>query len=216
MIIVYLTSNSAELLRAILQHIEISFVAFIVAALIGIPCGYLCWRYKSGGKPLLTFFQILRVIPSLALLLLFIPLMGTGVLPASIALVLLAIPALLMNTAAGLSQVDEAIVETGYALGMTDRQLLYKVRLPLALPLILAGMKTAAIEIIASATLAAKIGAGGLGELIFTGLGLNRMDLIVIGGISVALISIAVSLLFDLIERCSSGISISRRKKVSR
>lgn len=216
MIIVYLTSNSAELLRAILQHIEISFVAFIVAALIGIPCGYLCWRYKSGGKPLLTFFQILRVIPSLALLLLFIPLMGTGVLPASIALVLLAIPALLMNTTAGLSQVDEAIVETGYALGMTDRQLLYKVRLPLALPLILAGMKTAAIEIIASATLAAKIGAGGLGELIFTGLGLNRMDLIVIGGISVALISIAVSLLFDLIERCSSGISISRRKKVSR
>lgn len=216
MIIVYLTSNSAELLRAILQHIEISFVAFIVAALIGIPCGYLCWRYKSGGKPLLTFFQILRVIPSLALLLLFIPLMGTGVLPASIALVLLAIPALLMNTTAGLSQVDEAIVETGYALGMTDRQLLYKVRLPLALPLILAGMKTAAIEIIASATLAAKIGAGGLGELIFTGLGLNRMDLVVIGGISVALISIAVSLLFDLIERCSSGISISRRKKVSR
>ncbi|MEG0375147.1 MAG: glycine betaine ABC transporter substrate-binding protein [Raoultibacter sp.] len=200
MITGYLSSNSADLFRAIAQHIEISALAFVIAAAIGIPCGYLCWKYKTGGKPLLTFFQILRVIPSLAILLLFIPIMGTGVLPASIALVLLAIPAILMNTTAGLSQVDDTVIETGAALGMTDKQILYKVRLPLAVPLILAGLKTAAIEIIASATLAAKIGAGGLGELIFTGLGLNRMDLVIIGGVSVALISLIVSLLFDLLE----------------
>ena len=199
-ILEYLSTNGAELQHAFIQHIEISFIAFIIAVIIGIPCGYLCWRFKNGGRPLLAFFQILRVIPSLAILLLFIPIMGTGVLPASIALVVLAVPAILMNTTAGLSQVDPAVVETGYGLGMTERQLLFKVRFPLALPLILAGMKTAAIEIIASATLAAKIGAGGLGELIFTGLGLNRMDLVMVGGLSVALISLAVSLLFDLLE----------------
>ncbi|WP_139652396.1 glycine betaine ABC transporter substrate-binding protein [Raoultibacter phocaeensis] len=196
----YLSTNGAELQQAFLQHVEISALAFLIAVIIGVPSGYLCWRFKSAGKPLLAFFQVLRVIPSIAILLLFIPIMGTGVIPASIALVLLAVPAILMNTTAGLGEVDPAVVETGYGLGMTDRQVLFKVRFPLALPLILAGMKTAAIEIIASATLAAKIGAGGLGELIFTGLGLNRMGLVLVGGLSVALISLAVSLLFDLLE----------------
>lgn len=214
-ILEYLSANGSELQQAFLQHIEISFIAFAIAVIIGVPCGYLCWKHQRGGKPLLAFFQILRVIPSLAILLLFIPIMGTGVLPASIALVLLAVPAILMNTTAGLAQVDPAIIETGLGLGMTDRQLLFKVRFPLATPLVLAGMKTAAIEIIASATLAAKIGAGGLGELIFTGLGLNRMDLVIVGGVSVALISLAVSLLFDLLEHLISTHRHTKRKEGS-
>ncbi|BDE97056.1 glycine betaine ABC transporter substrate-binding protein [Raoultibacter timonensis] len=214
-ILAYLSTNGSELQQAFLQHIEISSIAFAIAVVIGVPCGYLCWKHQRGGKPLLAFFQVLRVIPSLAILLLFIPIMGTGVLPASIALVLLAVPAILMNTTAGLAQVDPAIVETGLGLGMTDRQLLFKVRFPLATPLILAGMKTAAIEIIASATLAAKIGAGGLGELIFTGLGLNRMDLVIVGGVSVALISLAVSLLFDLLEYVLGTHRHTRRKEGS-
>ncbi|MNN78027.1 Carnitine transport permease protein OpuCB [compost metagenome] len=106
-----------------------------------------------------------------------------------------------MNTVAGLEEVPAFMLETAYAMGMSDWQVLWKVKLPLAAPLILTGIKTAAIEVVASATLAAKIGAGGLGSIIFTGLGLNRIDLLLIGGVSVAVLSIASGLILDGAER---------------
>lgn len=137
----------------------------------------------------------------MTVLILLIPIMGTGVQPALIALVLLSIPPILMNTVAGLEEVPSFMLETAYGIGMSDWQVLWKVKFPLAAPLILTGIKTAMIEIIASATLTAKIGAGGLGSIIFTGLGLNRMDLLLIGGISVAVLSIAAGLSLELADR---------------
>ena len=127
--------------------------------------------------------------------------MGTGVRPAMTALVLLAVPPILMNTAAGFSEVPAFMLETAEGLGMTERQMFWKVKVPLAMPMILTGMRTAAIEIIASATIAAKIGAGGLGGIILTGLGLNRTDLLLIGGISVALLSLAAGMVFRLLMK---------------
>jgi osmoprotectant transport system permease protein len=144
---------------------------------------------------------MLRIIPSLAILFLLIPIIGTGTKPALIALVILGIPSILLHTILGFKEVPERVAETGIAIGMTQRQLLRKVRIPLALPYILNGIKIALIEIIASATLAAKIGAGGLGSLIFTGLGLNRTDLLVIGGLSVAVLSLLSSLFIERIEK---------------
>ena len=200
-IIAYFTSNMDTYLVCVKEHIWISLLALAVAIVIGVPCGYACVKHKKYEKLIVSIFQILRIVPSLAILILLIPIMGTGIKPAMAALVLLAVPPILMNTVTGLEQVPDFMLETACAIGMTERQMLLKVKIPLAMPMILTGIKTAMIEIIASATLAAKIGAGGLGGIIFTGLGLNRMDLLLVGGISVAVLSIAAGLLLDLMER---------------
>lgn len=197
----YLINNTDSYLLAIWEHISISLKSLLIAVLIGMPAGFLCVKLRRGEKWIMALFQVLRIIPSLAILLLLIPIMGTGVCPAVVALVILAIPPILMNTAAGLSGVSDFMLETATGCGMKERQVWLKVRFPLALPMILTGIKTALIEIIASATLAAKIGAGGLGELIFTGLGLNRFDLLLIGGVTVAALSILTGLLMELIDR---------------
>jgi len=200
-IIDYFTSNMDSYLVALKEHILISLLALAVAIVIGIPCGYICVKYKKYEKLVVSIFQVLRIVPSLAILILLIPIMGTGIKPALVALVLLAVPPILMNTVSGLEEVPEFMIETASATGMTERQVLLKIKFPLAMSMILTGIKTAMIEIIASATLAAKIGAGGLGGIIFTGLGLNRIDLLLVGGISVAVLSIVVGFLLDLIDR---------------
>lgn len=197
----YFNNNIEEYLFSVKEHIGISLWALMVAIVIGVPCGYACIKNKKYEKWIVSFFQILRIVPSLAVLILLIPIMGTGIKPAMTALVLLAVPPILMNTVAGLEEVPNFMLETARGVGMTERQVLWKVKFPLAMPLLLNGIKIAMIEIIASATLAAKIGAGGIGEIIFTGLGLNRMDLLLVGGISVAVLSIVAGLLLDLIDR---------------
>lgn len=121
--------------------------------------------------------------------------------PALAALVLLAVPPILLNTVTGLTEVPDFMLETARGLGMTEKQVMFRVKFPMAFPLIMTGVKTAMIEIVASAALAAKIGAGGLGGLIFTGLGLNRLDLLLVGGISVALLSLASGAILDGIEK---------------
>lgn len=196
----YLNNNMDRYLSSVQAHVWISLLALITAIAIGIPCGVIATKYKKADKWLVSAFQILRVIPSLAVLILLIPVLGTGLKPAMTALVLLAVPPILLNTIAGLTNVPDFMIETAYGMGMTEKEVFRKVEFPLALPLILTGIKTAMIEIIASATLASKIGAGGLGDLIFTGLGLNRTDLLLLGGLSVALLSIISGLLLDLLS----------------
>ena len=189
------------LISAALMHIYISLYALVIAVIIALPLGILS-VLKRKTRPIVTnLFGILRIIPSLAILLLLIPILGTGVKSAVIALVLLAIPPILLNTVAGIESVPEFMIETALSCGMTQLQIWHKVLIPLALPLILAGIKISAIEIIASATLAAKIGAGGLGEIIFTGLGLNRMDFLIAGGVSVAVLSSVVGIIFERLDR---------------
>ena len=197
----YFASNTGAYLLALREHVVISLLSLSAAFLIGISLGILCAKYKSSQKWVVGVFQVLRIVPSLAVLVLLIPIMGTGVRPAVTALVLLAIPPVLMNTVAGLEGVPAFMIETAEGMGMTEFQIWRKVRLPLAMPLILTGGKIALIEIIASAAIAAKIGAGGLGGIILTGLGLNRTDLLLIGGITVALLSIAAGSLMDLLDR---------------
>jgi len=200
-IIDYFTSNMDTYLVSVKEHIGISLLALIFAIAIGVTCGYVCVKHGKYERLIVSIFQVLRIVPSLAVLILLIPIMGTGIKPAMVALILLAVPPILMNTVAGLEEVQQFMLETACALGMTEMQVLLKVKFPLAMPMILTGIKTAMIEIIASATLAAKIGAGGLGGIIFTGLGLNRIDLLLVGGISVAVLSIIAGLLLDLIDR---------------
>lgn len=197
----YFENNADNYLARVFEHLAISIPSLLIAILIGVPIGALVVKYNRSQKAVVSTFGVLRVIPSLAILLLLIPLIGTGIAPAMTALVFLAVPPILMSTIAGLESVPAFMLETAAGLGMTEKQAWYKVRFPLAYPLILTGVKTASVEIIASATLAAKIGAGGLGELIFAGMGLYRFDLLLIGGMTVALFSIGSGLFFDRIDR---------------
>lgn len=199
--IAYIQGNEGQLVNQLFTHLGVSLLSLVLAALIGIPCGYLAAQSSKAERWVSGPFQVLRVIPSLAVLVLLIPLVGTGIVPAAIALTLLAIPPILLNTMVGFRDVPDFMVETAAGIGMTEREALWKVRVPLALPLILSGLRTALVEVVASATLAAKIGAGGLGEVIFTGLGLNRADLLVLGGVLVAVLSLLCGAVFDAITR---------------
>ena len=201
LIMTYFETNGGRFLSMLLSHVRISLIALAIAVLISVPAGYLCVKKPWSQKYITGVFSVLRVIPSLAILLLMVPLLGTGTAPAVVALVLLAVPPVLMNTVAGLEGVPAFVLETAEGIGMTPAQVWMRVRFPLAMPMLLTGMKTAAVEIVASATLASKIGAGGLGDIIFTGIGLYKTELLLIGGVSVALLSLATGLLFVLLER---------------
>ena len=201
LILNYFRENSGRFWGMLAAHVQVSILSLGIAVLIGVPAGFLCVRWKKAQKYITGLFSVLRVIPSLAILLLMVPIMGTGTAPAVVALVLLAVPPILMNTVAGLEGVPEFMLETAEGVGMNPTQVWTKVRFPLAMPMILTGIKTAAVEIVASATLASKIGAGGLGDIIFAGIGLFKTELLLIGGMSVALLSLLTGLIFAIIEK---------------
>lgn len=196
-VISYFTVNFATYFELLLEHLRISVLALFFALLIGLPLGILGYRRKKLAEMLTTTSQLLRIIPSLAALFILIPLVGVGILPALIALTFLAIPSVMMNTSLGFSEVSSTMKEVAIGMGMNPVQLFFKIELPQDTPFILNGMKLALVEILASATLATYIGAGGLGTLIFTGLGLYRMDLLLIGGGSVTFLSLGVLVGFD-------------------
>lgn len=200
-ILEYFQKDMDTYLQAIGEHLTISLVSLLVAVIIGIPFGILATKNKAWYKWLTTAFNTLRIVPSLAVLIMLIPIIGTGVKPAIIALVLLGIPPILLNTALAFNTIPEFMIETSMAMGMSKTQSFWKVKVPLAAPLMLTGIKTAVVEIIASATLAAYIGGGGVGNIIFTGLGLNRADLLLIGGITVAILSMIASVIMSGLEK---------------
>ena len=201
LILNYFRENSGRFWGMLAAHVQVSILSLGIAVLIGVPAGFLCVRWKKAQKYITGLFSVLRMIPSLAILLLMVPIMGTGTAPAVVALVLLAVPPILMNTVAGLEGVLPFMLETAEGVGMNPTQVWTKVRFPLAMPMILTGIKTAAVEIVASATLASKIGAGGLGDIIFAGIGLFKTELLLIGGMSVALLSLLTGLIFAIIEK---------------
>lgn len=200
-IMTYFQNNSSQYLNNLLAHLAISFKALFWASLIGLPLGYISYRIRLLAEFFQMSAQLLRIIPSLAVLFLLIPLVGVGEFPALIALTFLAVPSILINTTLGFQEVPVVMKEVASGLGMNPTQLFYKIEIPLAMPYILNGLKLALVEILASATLATYIGAGGLGTLIFTGLGLYRVDLLLIGGATVTLLSLFSIALFDFIIR---------------
>lgn len=200
-IIHYFQTSSSEYWSYVGQHIFISLTALIISLIIALPIGYLGSRNKIIATFCQTFSQLLRIVPSLALLFILVPFIGTGIVPALIALVVLALPSLIVNTILGFNEVSPILKEVGLSLGMTQMQLLKQISFPLALPYILNGIKLAIVEIVSSATLATYIGAGGLGTLIFTGLGLYKMQYVVIGAVSVALLSLLSMILMDFVIR---------------
>ena len=182
-------------------HLKLTFTALLLACLVAIPTALILARHDRVARGLLYVTGLIQTIPALALLALLIPLVGLGQTPAIIALFLYSLLPIVRNTLTGIFGVDPLLKEVATGMGLTPNQQLWKVELPLAAPTILAGIKTAAIISIGTATLAAFVGAGGLGEPIITGLTLNDHSLILQGAIPAALLAVIVELFFEGIER---------------
>lgn len=200
------SERRAELVSSLLEHIQISFIALFFAVLIAIPLGIFLSRRKRISEGIIGIIAVLQTIPSLALLGLLIPLFGIGKVPAIIALVVYALLPILRNTYTGIKEVDPALIEAARAMGMNSKRRLLKVELPLAMPVIMAGIRTAMVLIVGTATIAALIGAGGLGDLILLGIDRNNTALIVLGAIPAALLAI----LFDLVLRRFETVSFKK------
>jgi osmoprotectant transport system permease protein len=194
-------SSARRILGYTAVHLKLTASALLLACLIAIPLALVLARYAGVARGLLYVTGLIQTIPALALLALLIPLVGLGQAPAIIALFLYSLLPIVRNTLTGIFSVDPLLKQVATGMGLTPMQQLWKVELPLAMPTILAGIKTAAIICIGTATLAAFVGAGGLGEPIITGLTLNDNRLILEGAIPAALLAIAVELLFELVER---------------
>lgn len=189
----FVRQQSGKLLEQTLTHTGLTFISVLIAVCIGVPAGILISRHKRLAGPVLGVTGVLQTIPSIALLGFMIPLLGIGPKPAIVALFLYALLPVVRNTYTGILGVDPNITEAATGMGMNTRQLLLKVQLPLAMPVILAGIRTATVINVGVATLAAYIAAGGLGEFIFGGIALNNTHMMLAGAIPAALLAI----LFD-------------------
>ncbi|PTE73501.1 ABC transporter permease/substrate-binding protein [Staphylococcus devriesei] len=198
-----LSDRKGEVLRTIFEHIQISFIALFIAILIAVPLGIALTKTKKLSEIVMNIAAILQTIPSLALLGLMIPIFGIGRVPAVIALVVYALLPILRNTYTGIQEVDPSLIEAAKGIGMKPIRRLIKVELPIAMPVIMAGIRTAMVLIIGTATLAALIGAGGLGDLILLGIDRNNTSLILIGAIPAALLAIVFDLILRYVEKLS-------------
>jgi osmoprotectant transport system permease protein len=197
-------AHASELLAMVGQHVLLVAFSTIVAILMGVPAGILAVRRPSVGRPLLAIANVAQTIPSLALLGFLIPIPvigGVGPRAAIVALILYALLPIVRSTAAGLRSLDPAVLEAGVAMGMTPRQLLRLVELPLALPAIVAGIRVATVIGVGTATIAAAIGAGGLGEYIFRGLSMVDATVILAGAIPAAMLALLADALLGRTER---------------
>ena len=194
-------TTSDDLFSKIVQHLYLTFIALLLAMLVALPLGVLLYWNPRVANFFLYVAGLLQTIPSIALLAIMIPIFGIGSLPAIIALFLYAILPILRNTVNGLRNVDPLLKEVAASLGMTRTQALRFVEWPLSLPTILTGIQIAAVINVGTATLAAFIGAGGLGEYIVTGLALNNTGMILKGAVPAAILALLIELVFELIER---------------
>jgi osmoprotectant transport system permease protein len=192
---------AARILANTAQHLRLVAISLLAAILVGIPLGLLATHSRPVAAATLSLAGLLQTIPSLALLAFLIPLLGIGVLPALVALFLYSLLPIVRNTYVGITTIPTALAEAAAVLGLSPGARLWRVDLPMASPAIMAGIKTSAVINVGTATLAALIGAGGLGEPILSGITLRRHDLILQGAIPAAALALLVQWGFDLLDR---------------
>ena len=210
--------------RLLGQHLQLTIVSVLVAALVALPIGILLGHVRTGGAIAVNIANIGRALPALALLILAVQWVGigepTGVLspvqslPAFIAMFALAVPPMLANAYVGMASVDDEIRESARGMGMSGRQMIWRVELPNAVPLLMAGIRTATVAVVATATLAAYVDSGGFGRYIVDGFAVNDNVKVFAGGLLVALLAIALELLLALLQRWLTSPGIRSEGKI--
>lgn len=197
----YLWNNLDEIWPMLLQHIQITSIALAVSVLIALPLGVLITRYHWLSVPVMGTLGILYTIPSLALIILLIPFFGLSATSVIVALIAYAQVILVRNVASGLQSISPSIIEAAYGMGMNTWQCWWRVQIPLALPIILAGVRIAAVVGIGIAAIGAKFNAGGLGVLLFEGIALGRDSMIWAGALVLAVLALTVNTALLALER---------------
>jgi osmoprotectant transport system permease protein len=185
----------------ILEHLEFTAITLVIAAAIAIPIGLFIGHTNKGAFLAINIGNAGRSLPTFGLLSLIVTLVGLGQLPLILALVVLAVPPILTTTYAGLRAVDPAAVDSARGMGMRPLQIIFRAEVPIALPLILGGLRSAALQVVATATVAAYVGLGGLGRLLVDGLSLNLYDRVLAGAVLVASLAIVIDLFGALVQR---------------
>jgi osmoprotectant transport system permease protein len=197
----YFFERREVILFSTLRHIEVSLIAVILSIVIAIPLGVLITRYRKLANIVINSANVGQTVPSLAILGMVIPVLGIGLKPAVFALVLRGVLPIINNTYSGIVNVDRSVIEAGRGMGMKNREILRFVELPLSFPVIMAGIRTATVLSISVATLAALIGAGGLGDLIFQGIVMADRNLLLAGSIPTAILAIGADLVLGWAEK---------------
>ncbi len=197
----YIIKNSDYLLELMLQHLGLSIFSVLAAIVVGVPIGVFIASYKKIANITLNLISIIFTVPSIAMFGLLLPFFGTGNVPALIALFLYSLLTIVNNTYTGISGVDRGIIEAGKGMGMTNLQILFKIKFPLSLGVIFAGIRTAVVINVGITTIAAFIGAGGLGKMIFRGIYTVENKVILAGSLSIFLLAVALDYLGRKIEQ---------------
>ena len=197
----YFLENKEHFRDALMGHIELDVVCLLICILIAVPLGYICTKHKIIASWVMNITNILRFIPAIAKFIILLPFTGIGFLPAMIALTVMSIPTIIINTMTGIRGVNPKIIESAKGMGMSDARICMEMEIPLAMPMILNGIRTAAIEIIAGTTIASYIGATGLGTFILSGLSQNKTYIMLVGAVSVTALAILVDIIFAGVQR---------------
>lgn len=197
----FFANNGSDLLLKTWEHLYISIIALSLGVMVAVPLGIILTRFKRLSSFVIGLATILQTVPSLALLALMIPLLGIGKFPAIIALFIYSLLPILRNTFIGVHGVDAGLKDAGKGMGMTDMDLIRLVELPQAAPVIMAGIRLSGVYVIAWATLASYIGAGGLGDFIFNGLNVFSTEFILAGTIPVTIMALLVDFLLGKLEK---------------
>lgn len=211
---VYIIERSQDFTTALQQHLYLTFASLIISIGVGMLMGIVSTRVSWLRSTLLTIGDLGRTVPSLAVLALALPFLGIGTKPTVLALVFIGTLPILVNSVVGIEQVDDAIKEAARGMGMTDLQVLTRIELPIATPVIMAGIRTSAVLVVASATLAGFIGGGGLGDLILRGHALNEDHIMLAGAIPATLLAFYFEEMFGRLEKWATpkGLKIGERR----
>ncbi|TFE03708.1 ABC transporter permease [Jeotgalibacillus sp. R-1-5s-1] len=189
------------IIESTLEHLYLSFTAIFIAILISLPLGIFISRNQKVAEFYIGITAVFQTIPSLALFGFLVPILGIGFETALIALIIYALLPILRNTYTGITGVDEGVIEAGKGMGMTGSQILFKIELPLSLPFLMAGIRTATVLTVGVATLATFVGAGGLGDVIWRGLQSYNNNLVLAGAIPVALLALLFDFILKILEK---------------
>lgn len=211
----FLQQNGGELLLKTWEHIYISYLAVILGILVAIPLGIALSRKPKVAQWVIGIVNVLQTIPSLAILAFFIPILGIGTVPAVIALFVYSMLPILRNTYTSIRNVDHSLIEAGKGMGMTTWERIIGIELPLSASVIMAGIRVSSVYLIGWAALASFIGAGGLGDFIFSGLNLYEPAFIIAGAVPVTLLALLTDLLFSRIEKMLTPKGLKQHEKTA-
>ena len=203
-----------DFLNQLLVHVELSVAALLIGVVVALPIALATFRSPLWATVAINTGNIGRAVPSLAILALVFPLLGFGFAPSLVALTLLAIPPILINASTGLRQVNPQVIDAARGMGLSGGQILSSIQLPIAAPVIFAGIRTSAVQVVASATLATFVGGGGLGDLIVLGLQRNNPAVLIAGSLTVAALALITEIGFGALERIFTpkGLLVARKR----